>query len=133
MTMHLNMQIGEYSENQSQPTVKVRDAAKERDQSHDDEEDGFDALYIKRLLNLYKEKNIPLSAASAQQKRNKRPASPKKGCDVLLNATVDNARYQLSDRFTSLSTPKYYNHRRKNQPQTTDAQSLNLTPQKSEP
>ena len=34
---------------------------------------------------------------------------------MLLNATVDSASYALSERFSSLKTPKYYNHRRKKQ------------------
>ena len=81
----------------------------DKEEDEDDEEEGFDALYIKRLLNLFKEKNIPLSVAQAQQKRSKKPMSPKKGQELLLSTTVGNARYQLSERFKSVETPKYYN------------------------
>ena len=87
------------------------------------EEGVYDALYIKRLLNLYKEKGIPLSIAEAQQKRNKKPLETKKAYDMLLDTTVDSAAYQLSDRFKSLQTPKYYNQRRKNRAQS-DAEDL---------
>ena len=66
------------------------------------EEGAFDALYIKRLLNLYKEKGIPLSIAEGQLKRNRKPPETKKAYDVLLDTTVDSASYQLSDRFRSL-------------------------------
>ena len=45
--------------------VKV-EANEEEDNEVDEEEEGFDALYIKRLLNLFKEKNIPLSVALSQ-------------------------------------------------------------------
>ena len=70
------------------------------EKSEAEDSDGeFDALYIKRLLDLYKEKNIPLEMAYEQHKRNKRPPTPKKGQELLLSTTVGNARYQLSERF----------------------------------
>ena len=46
------------------------------------------------------------------------PPPPKSGQELLLETDVDNAQYQLSERFGSVTTPKYYNHRRKNQAQS---------------
>ena len=64
--------------------------------SSDDEaagttEGAFDALYVKRLLNLFTEKGIPLSLAEGQLKRNRKPADTKKGYELLLGTSVDNA------------------------------------------
>jgi len=103
----------------SEPLVCQKQTEKDyddqvRSESEEDEEE-FDAFYIKRVLNVFKEKNIPLSVGYEQQKRNKRPPTLKKGNELLLNQTVDSARYELSERFGSLNHPKYYNHRRKNQ------------------
>ena len=64
-----NAYLGSMNQTQFNQTnigeVKV-EANEEEDSEVDDEEEGFDALYIKRLLNLFKEKNIPLSVALSQ-------------------------------------------------------------------
>ena len=61
-------------------------------QNEEDEEE-YDALFIKRLLDLYREKNIPLSILYGQQRRMKNPPPPKTGQELLLSEDVDNAQY----------------------------------------
>ena len=64
-----NAYLGSMNQTQFNQTnigeVKV-EANTVEDNEVDEEEEGFDALYIKRLLNLFKEKNIPLSVALSQ-------------------------------------------------------------------
>ena len=65
-----NAYIGSMNQTQFNQTnigeVKVEANEEEDNEVDEEEEEGFDALYIKRLLNLFKEKNIPLSVALSQ-------------------------------------------------------------------
>ena len=41
------------------------------------------------------------------RKRNTRPVTPKKGYEMLLNTSVGNANYKITNKFKSISTPRY--------------------------
>ena len=75
-----------------------------------------DALYIQRLLTIFKSKDqeyvpelstIQKAQMEIMRKRNIRPITPKKGYEMLLEAPIGNARYKLTNKFKSLSTPRY--------------------------
>ena len=78
LTENLTQQINSCEENVSRPSttadnqqnqktdVKVEEQDSGASSTGSNNEGAFDALYIKRLLNLFKEKGVSLSVAEAQ-------------------------------------------------------------------